>query len=329
MDLHAKDADESGANMMTRGDAIAALSDALEMPVIAVVAGWLGDRRVDLGEEALRAFLHVFDAEMAAWKEATGKGDEVAIYLVGRGGYPEFAQGLARALRGRGVHATAVIPEQINGTFALAALGMEQRLMHPYAAIGAYDCPALRGARGAPDADTLRELEVFHKLESSAAFMNADLLPPRALVAIAHQRRQARHARQLLGRLLGEEKPKLPVDPGAHSSVASELSMRTLGAHLALCAEELGDLGVSTVVASPAQAELIWRLFEFYEEEFQVLHPAVPRYTKSGIGDEVEFAPAMEMTGAVIEGGQEKFVYELDTGRPDPESGMLDGNWRW
>lgn len=341
------------ADIMTREEAVSALSNSLGMPVITVVSGWIGERRVDFGEEALRAFLHVFDAEVAAWEDRAGNTaelgdeiggcDEVAIFLVGRGGFPEFAQGVCRALRGRNIRATAVIPAQINGAIALAALGMARRLMHPYAAIGAYDCPALGGARAAPDVDILREIEgfhkesahkqVFHKQESSAHPTDVGLLGPDTLIAIAHQRRQARHARQLLGRLLGEAVDEPSGDSAAHGrqsgGVTSALSSSVLGNHLALSAAELNTLGVASQTAAGQQAALIWRIYESYEQEFKVLHPAVPRYTESEFADEVEFAPAMEIKGAMIEGAQQKFVYELDTGRPDPESGMLDGVWSW
>src|SRR5690554_5492790 len=234
------------------------------MPVIAVVAGWAGERRVDFGEDALRAFLHVFDAKLA--HQGAAKTDEIAIFLVGRGGFPEFAQGICRALRGRNIRATAVIPAQINGAFTLAALGMDARLMHPYAALGAYDLPALGGARGAPDADTLREIEVFHKLGSGAEFMNAELLAPETLIAIAHQRRQARHARHLLGRLLGEGGGKAPTDVPIRGGVQTELSANMLGPHLALDAAQLNALGLATQLANAQQAALIWQLYAFYEQ---------------------------------------------------------------
>lgn len=276
--------------IIDRAGALDALSSALGMPVIAVVAGWAGERRVDFGEDALRAFLHVFDAELA--HQGAAKTDEVAIFLVGRGGFPEFAQGICRALRGRKIRATALIPAQINATFTLAALGMDKRLMHPYAALGAYDLPALGGARGKPP-------------------------------------RQAHHTRQLLGRLLGKTGAQSSPDAPIQGSAELELSTTMLGPHLALDAAQLNALGIASQLANPQQAALIWQLYDFYEQAFQVLHPAVPRYTESEIADEVEFSPAMELTGALIEGAQRTFVYELDTARPDPESGMLDGAWNW
>lgn len=273
-----------------RAGAIDALSGALGMPLIAVAAGWAGEHRVDLGEDALRAFLHVFDAELA--RPGAASGDEIAIFLVGRGGLPEFAQGLCRALRGRKLRATALIPAQINGAFTLAALGMPRRLMHPYAALGAYDLAALGGPAQDP-------------------------------------RRHMRHTRQLLGRLLGEADGALQPGALAQGRAQTELSAHMLGPHLGLDAAQLNELGIDAQVANTQQAALIWQLYELYERAFQVLQPAVPRYTASEFADEVEFAPAMELTGALIEGTQRTFVYELDTARPDPDSGMLDGVWRW
>lgn len=338
MEPESQNLESDAAATRPRSVAIAKLSDMLDMPVVSVVSGWIGDRRVDFGEDALRAFLHVFDAELAASSQPC---DEVAVFLVGRGGYPEFAQGLCRAFRGRKIRATAVIPTQINGTLALAALGMSERVMHPYAALGAYDCPPLCGARSTPGADTLRELDALCGQDQRARQPDSSIIAPADLVAIANQRSQARRARQVLGRLLNKAARQTGVDADAEigaglstqgevsARVESALSWRALGDRLALSASELDALGVRSRSASSASSALIWELFESYERDLNVLRPAVPRYTESAIADEVEFTPAMEITGAVIEGAHQKFVYELDTGRPDPETGVLNGAWNW
>jgi hypothetical protein len=76
-------------------------------------------------------------------------------------------------------------------------------------------------------------------------------------------------------------------------------------------------------------AELIWTIYRAYEREFEVLEVAMPQFTQSQVADEVEFAPATEKTGALIEGVHDQFVFEIDTGSPDPDTDMFKGEWRW
>jgi hypothetical protein len=339
--------DDGAGDNLTRSELLAQLAGALGMPVIALVSGWKGDHIVNVDEDALRAFLHVLDAELAAWRardeqvESAERADlaeqpqQVALYLVGRGGFPGFSEGVCRAVRGRNIRATAVIPGHVDGAFSLVALGVDHRLMHPYAALGAYDRPALGGIGRKMSPEIVRELIELKSFKALRQLVETEAMSARQLVDLAGSRRQAQLAGRLLARLLGAENLSsiddlaAPAERQLFARVERHLSTSALGTDLALSAAELTHLGLPTETANAEQGALIRRIYEAYERELQVLQPIAPRFTESDIADEVEFAPAVDLTGAIIEGPHSQLIFELDTGRPDPDTGTLSGQWSW
>lgn len=289
-----QDADEMTC-VERRRARLKALSVLLKMPVISLVAGWRAERSVDLDEAALRAFLHVLDAELETSSVQDGP-EEIGLFLVGRAGYPGFAEGVIRALRGRGIRCAAIIPDRVDGAFSLAALGADSRLMHPYAALGAYDLAPRRSTR--PERDALFAQNLL------ARFIDEDFFDAAGRQNIADPAR-------LVGR------------------VARSLGAELLGDELGLSALELERVGVGVKLASKKEGEVLRALFQEYERALGALARPTPRYIASDIADEVEFSPAEELVGALLEGAAATLTFKLDTGRPDPDSGLLDGAWEW
>jgi hypothetical protein len=303
--------DESAADNPSRSQLLAELSEALGQPVVAIVSGWQGDNIVNLGDEAVRAFLEVLDEEL---ERAEDEVDSVALYLVGRGGFPVFAEGVWRALSGRGIETTAVVPYRADGIYSLLCLSAKQLLMHPYGAVGAYDRRPLGRFKARIDGESLLGLSEVASLEIAGAD---------ALAELGFERRQAQLCRELMKRMVGG------TESGTGARVERSLCAESLGGELALSAAELDRVGLSARVADPTLASLIWRIYCAYEQELEILEPPTPRYTASDVADEVEFAPAMGLTGALIEGRHRQIRYELDTGSPDPDTNMLTGEWLW
>ncbi|MFW5968398.1 MAG: SDH family Clp fold serine proteinase, partial [Persicimonas sp.] len=247
------------------------LADELGMPVITVVSGWEGNTVVNLGEEAARAFLAVLDAELEGRKR---RPKSVGLFLIGRGGFASFADGVTRALEGRDLSLRALIPYQTDGAFSLISLAAKRCLLHPYGALGAYDRRPLGRIVEEIDAELIAELSI------SADEVAAD---DEVVARIAAERRHARLARRLMERLVGGADSKLA------SRLAAQMSAEVLGRQLALSAAELKDLGVSAKLAGGDLAETMWALYRAYATELGVLEPAIPRYTESEVADEVEF----------------------------------------
>lgn len=98
---------DSAPQSSPRSQLIGQLSDVLDMPILAIVSGWHGQNVVNLGDEAVRAFIEVLDDEL---EDADTDVDTIGLFLMGRGGFPLFAEGVWRALSGRGISATALVP---------------------------------------------------------------------------------------------------------------------------------------------------------------------------------------------------------------------------
>lgn len=306
--------DDIATEAPTRSQLIAELGAELGMPVVTVASGWCGNNLVNLDEEAARAFVDVIDGELDAAKGQGGEpADEVALFLLGRGGFVGFADAAWRALAGRGLAATVIVPYHVDGVFSLLALGAQRRLMHPYGALGAYDRRPLGRHKPRLDVGLVDGLDGLS--ERGVELDQA--------VDVAFERRQAELAHQLMKRMLGG------VESGVGARVERALRARSLGSQLALSAGEVERLGLQCTIADGDRAGIIWQLYEAYEVELEILQPPTPRYTESEVANEVEFAPAMGVTGALIEGATVQLTYELDTGSPDPDTNMLAGEWLW
>ncbi len=302
--------DDIAAHTSPRIQLLSELADAMGMPVVAVVSGWFGDHVVNLDELAARAFIDVLDGELEHHDDT----DHIGLFLLGRGGFPAFADGLWRALRGHGLASTAVVPYRIDGAHSLVALSAEERLFHPHGALGAYDRRPLGRVKARLDADV-----VFGLGEMPALGID----DPATIAEIAYERRQAQLAHHVMARMVGG------TDSGVGARIERAMNARALGTELGLSAGELERLGLDCQTLADERAALVWQLFEAYEVELELLEPPTPRYTESDVANEVEFVPATGVTGALIEGAHQSLCYELDTGRPDPDTNMLDGEWLW
>lgn len=322
------------SQVAARQGLLSRLTAELGMPLVAIVSAWRGDQRVNFGEESLRAFFAVLDAQLQAWQAQHAEpASQVGVFLVGRGGFPAFADGVVRAVRERGLSMTALVPSQVDGALSLVALGAEQRLLHPYGALGAYDRPALGRVRWELNAEIMRHLG---GLTAPVVAPEADGAPnpwnPRALLDLGGRAWQAHLAAASLHRMLAahsHHEERSNGDAELTVRIERALSTRFLGHDLALSASEIDALGLATRCLQAEPAEIAWELFELYERGLGILEPPAPRYTASEVADEVEFALATDIVGAIIEGSHRRLVFELDTGRPDPDTSMLLGQWRW
>lgn len=289
----------------TRRELLQDLEDALERPVLAVCSGTRGYNIANLDIHGARAFIEMLRRNV--------QGEKLAILLVGGGGYPAFADSVARALRQRGVGAMAVVPNRVAGVYTSIALACDHILLHEHGSLGAYDQAPLGRELTALDAATL---EAFRELPDEVKSLGE-----RAFELARDQHLAGLHAR-LIERLFSD------ADQGIADSVRDALSSTRLGNQLSLGASELAALGLEADTTADHD-DLIWRIFQTYEELFELRDRQEPLYTESDVGDEVEFEPARGVIGAVIEGTEAELLYELDTGRPDPDTGMLEGEWLW
>jgi hypothetical protein len=128
----------------------------------------------------------------------------------------------------------------------------------------------------------------------------------------------------------------IPVDSGAALGLArrvldddpAALSVAALGSEGGLAGDEIAALlGRCVVAVEPAADAIAWELFQAYESALGLLESPTPRYEESEVGDEVEWEFAVGVPGAFIESDDVSRVYLLDTGKPDPDTGRLDGEW--
>ena len=292
----------------SRAGLLGALSRERDYPVLAICSGSGGFNVTNLGEDGVRAFVEILE------REVDDDASRVGLFLLGEGGYPSFADGVTRSLRERGLEVEVIVPYRVSGVFTTMALSADRVIMHPNASVGAFDQPPL--GRRVVDV-TIATLEYFDQLPEVGHTLE-DRAPE-----LARDRFFARLHRRVVERVVGD------LDSGVGARVVRELSLDSLGEELAVGATELETIGLACETAEDQFRESIWELFEVYEDIFEMRDKQEPLFHESDVADEVEFEPARGLVGAVIEGPDEALVFELDTGRPDPDTGMLDGEWLW
>jgi len=288
---------------------LTALEDTFGVPIILIASRWRESRAVDLDREAARTFLEIFEGLPGEYDRPP---ETIGLFLVGRGGRPAFVNSVYRVLEGFDCDYRCFVPGVVNGTYTLLALGAEEIVCHPYGGLGAYDAPPARDLRGRLDLETLQAVRP-HLGEDDSETENL----PR-LAEMAHLRTLAR---QQLERVVDG------TESGAGARVAREMTVDRLGRELALGPDELDGLGIDCRPTDEAERDVLWRLHREVEVDLGLRGEPPKRYTDAEIGEEVEFEPAKAVPGAIIESTYRSAVYNLDTGEPDPETGMLKGDW--
>lgn len=283
-------------------DALEVASSAFGLSAVVIASSWRPGAQVNLDDAAAVALKEVLTR--AGWPE------QVCLILVGQGGTVGFADAAVRLLQGS-IKAT-YLSELTSGALSLLSLSSPQLTLLRGAGLGAYDAGRLGAQRGQwshellahwPDAALLSYLEPERRAQVGLS-----------LAAQGHERVMAQQL--ALGLLAGKDARALEA-----------LSISTLGRSRGLGVGALGALGFD---AKHATAEAIAALGPAIAEIEALLslgRPMAPRYTQSELIDEVEFELATTTPGALIACAKCAMILELDTGRPDPDSGLLDGQW--
>ncbi len=189
----------------------------------------------------------------------------------------------------------------------LGGRGLKAHAIVPYRADGAFTLLALAAERC-----------LLHPYASLGAY---DRCPITEVSDGAQQQQKLAH--RLMERIVGG------TDGGLGARVERCLGADSLGWELGLASDELERLGIDSQITRGERADLVWHLYRTYESELDILEPPTPRYTPSDVADEVEFEPATGLCAAIIEGSSQSVQFELDTGSPDPDTGVLNGRWMW
>lgn len=280
---------------MTLHRLVKKLERAVDAPVLVIGASWRADIATDLDTRAAR-----FAAELVDEIR-----DHAVIVYAARGGDTAFADHLTRSLHGRGVSYDLAVPTFVNAAGTLLALRARRLLLHPHGGIGAYDAGPLRGrdvelsAHNFDDVPALGGVRYDHDLT----------LPLRLAAGMRERRLSLRFAERF-----------------AAGRRVHGLTQLDLGHEVGLGAEELGELGFDAGLCDHAE---LWRLYREIEQQLGVLVDAKPAYTEADLADEMEFEPATRLTGALIASRLRSARYELDTGSPNPDTGVFAGAWGW
>ena len=289
---------------MSRAKALARLEREFDSALFLVASSWSADRAHDMTADAGRVFL-----EAARRRQSRGKKfDRATVFVMGRGGHPAFAESVARALRAEYGDYDVIVPTMVNGAFSLIISGAEKIWLHPYAGVGAIDVGPVTQQGHEMDAIVYDDVPAMGGLGAA----DVEKLAGR----LARERHWRRMSRNLAGRI-GRD----AVD------VSLALAVEDLGQELSLEAKDLCTFGFTAETLSGAAAKLVWSLYESLEMELGVRRKPSPRYTETDIAGEVEFEAAVGLEAACIETTRDCFSYVLDSGRPDPDTGVYHGEW--
>lgn len=282
---------------MPPGQLIRALEEVSESAVVVIAASWRADLATDLDAQAARAFSAVLDDASV---------DHLTLVCSLRGGEVAFADAVARSLRTRGITYDLAVPTLINGVGGLLALQARNVRIHPHGAVGAYDSGPLRIRQASMSPTLFDDVPALGGIR----YEHDPSLPTR----LAAGMQERRLARELAMRLAGE---------GVEFDALSHLR---LGAELGLDPAQLCAAGFT---AETWDEPTLWELFCALEDDLGLLARPTPAYTEADLGDEVEFEPAVGLLTAVIASSSRAMRYEVDTGSPDPDTGVYAGAWSW
>jgi hypothetical protein len=316
---------------LTKSD-ITRLEARLDADVCVLAARWQAERAVDFDEEAVRRVSDLLPRRGSESTTSAGVGADaeslettpesptldddanrpVALVLVGRGGRPGFADALLRLLAAHGRPIISALPTRVCGAFTLLALGSSRIAMHPLAGLGAYDALPARRPEPTPSVESLSGLD------PSIAQSGPDRRRFE-MGRVAHMRRLAR---TVINRLFEG------VKSGQGERIADKLGIDRLGFELGLSADELHSVGLPAVMMRGDDREALWELYQEIEQELRLSGPPPKRYVESEEGDEVEFEPARDVPGGLVATRQGRAELTLNTGKPHPETEMLEATWQ-
>lgn len=214
---------------------------------------------------------------------------QIALILDARGGYPAFADLILRTLRQLNLELQTIPLDRIDGATALLAMGAKLITLHPQAGIGALD-RGLCVAHGEPQLDRILRKD---------------------------QRQIAHH--------LAQYHLQTPEDsPPLHL-----LFDRNLGQGTTAPVPLLERFGLELRVTPEPLAEQLEELRRWATTTVELFDSPGARFRISDQWpEEVEFEPATDVRAAAIISTDKGWIYELDTGSPDPDAPRLIGRWR-
>lgn len=280
---------------MTLNRLIKKLERGVDADVIVVAASWRDDIATDLDARAAR-----FAAELVD----DVKHRALLVYMA-RGGDTAFADHLSRSLAARDISYDLAVPTLVNAAGTLLALRAERILLHPHGGIGAYDAGPLRVRDAMLSARTFDDVPALGGIQ----YAHDTSLPLR----LAGGMRERRLSRAFAQRFAG-------------GRAVDRLTQLELGDEVGFGAEELAAAGFEAQTWDHAP---LWALFGELERQLGVLSVPKPAYTEADLADEVEFEPAVGLTGALVASRARIARYVLDTGSPHPDTGVFAGAWSW
>lgn len=281
----------------------------LGCPTFIALASWEGEYAVDLDEEAG----HRLVAQLLK-RFGQANVEQAALIIVARGGHVAFAETLLRTLRHLDVELTVVVPHEVSGMASVLALGAAQITLHPAAGLGACDrgmCVLERVPWTASLLDHLPDLTDTSIFGEQA---------PQTLSAIANQQRYRTEVRLGLARQVSARQ----ISP----ELVAATSLERLGEEGVADLGALSRAGARVQVASPELARQLETLLRSARDTHGLFDTPRARFERStDWADEVEFAPAEDVAGALLASASLRDLYLLDTGSPDPDSPRLQGRW--
>jgi len=269
------------------------------------------ERDYEPDQEAVRVF-----KEAAMRRSESGdRYERAAVMIVGEGGYPAFAEGVARALGAFWTGFDLVLPSRTRGTASLLCLKAERILCHPWASVGAYDAGPVLDNPGRLIPSIWDDVPAMGGIEISGSL-------PGQLARHRHFCRLSRSLAQRWGEQMAEIRGHESAKP-----ILNGLSQFELGTSLGLDWKELSALGLHSENLSGELARTAWQLYRTYESDLGLMRTPAPRYSPSDIADEVEFEAAEYLVAGIIETCEDDFLFQVDTGRPHPDTGTLQGEW--
>lgn len=285
----------------------------LGVPTFGFFANWSGEYSVDADERAGRL---VTGALVERLRDEPG--DQAALIIAARGGYPAFADVVLRTARQLGIELEVLVPCRIDAAAALVAAAADTTTLHPQGGLGAVDAGLCVVPRRPMDASLFPHCPV-----EPAAIPELNQNEQTTVLRLAFDRFVREEQRRMASRYLRSR-------CGEDDSMEWLLASR-LGAGLTVGATELKRIGFDCRVAPDPLAEQLEQLLQWARKALHLFESPSDRFEVSDdIETEVEFEPAELVSAAAVVGTDRVWLHQLDTGSPDPDVPRLLGQWhRW